>query len=160
MPFTAGSSGGSFYKADNGTYVGEFIGVQDGPVWDRTREKEDGSQEAYKAPSMDWLFKLTKTTGEAVIDANTSEQAVGSGNTGTSMGTGRGNEAKARKWVRALCVSKGIPFEDDLVSTDEKCNALISQLIGTKALLTFGKSPQAKRDGTLLEVNPLVSVSV
>jgi len=159
MAFTAGGSGKAFFRPENKTYVGEFIGVEDGPEWDRERDEEDGSKTKYKAPSMDWLFKLTETTGGAVIDSQTGDQAIASGNTGTSMGTGRGNEAKARKWVRALCTSAGIVFDDDLVSTDAKCNELVARLVGTKALLTFGKSQQAKRDGTLLEVNPLVTVT-
>ena len=155
VTFKAGG-GGKFFRPDNGNYFGEFIGTAEGRTWDRTRELEDGTEEKYQAPSIEWLFKLTRTDGSAVMDPNTGEQAVGQGNTGVYLTwSGKGTEPKARVWARALAASKGIVFEDDLVNTDEKANAFVASLYGTKVQLQFGKSPQAKTDGTLLTVSPV-----
>lgn len=96
-----------------------------------------------------WNFKLYNQDGTPVTDTiSGASPAVAQGMSSTTMGIGRGVEAKARRWCRALLAAKGQTFDENMNPNDRVAHALNARVI-----LNFGRSAGGK-DGTLLDIEP------
>lgn len=147
MPFTNGSGGDWFTPAD-GTYIGKFIGYEDGPEFPRQKIQEDGSTKTVNEGTMRWKFELKTTTGQVVINPKTDQQAVGEGLSSQTLGKGReGNEAKGRRWFRALYASRGETYPEG-----KNPQEIADGAIGASAILTY-------EGGKLKDVSPAIGVT-
>ena len=144
MPLTSGS----FYKPDNGRYLGVFLGLKDGPTVQA--RKDDGR--VVNEPRMLWPFQLYDIqTRQPITNPLTGEApAVAEGMSSQTTGVSQtGTEAKARVWLRALLAAKGMTFDPD-----GDPNAQAQAAVGAQVILNFGRSPRAGKDGTLLSIEP------
>lgn len=147
MPFNNGAGGDWFTPAD-GTYIGKLIGFEDGPSFPRQREQPDGSTKTVQDATMRWKFELKTTMGVEVIDPKTSAQAVGEGLSSTTLGKGReGNEAKGRRWLRALYASRGETYPEG-----KDPQEIANGALGASAILTY-------EGGKLKDVSPAIGVT-
>jgi hypothetical protein len=151
-------SGGHFFKAPNGMFMGEFKGISDGPVFERTDEKTGAKS---PNPQLRWHFALTDLNGNPVLDPEAEDaqgnkipggaQAVAEGLTSEATGVGRnGVKAKARQWLEVMCpLSPTQPgnFDETAEPGDE-----VARCYGAKVLLMFGNDTTGK-PGKLLQVN-------
>lgn len=136
-----------FYKPQNGRYIGEFIGTEDGP---QQKQRNDKGEEVIRN-TIKWQFHIyNMMDGSVVIDPNTGEAAIAEGLSGDSVGMGRGVPAKARGWLTKLLAANGKEFVDP--TKPEDVDEMVRQALGAKVVLNFGRSPQAGKDGTLLEI--------
>ena len=139
----------TFFKPQNGRYIGDFIGTEDGPRFDR--KKDDGTVK--NEGTILWHFQLYNQDGTPVIDDKTSQTpAVGEGMTSETVGVGRGVEAKARRWLRALLAANGHVFDDNVDP-----NEMVKLALGARVILNFGRSASGK-DGTLLDIEPFSQI--
>jgi hypothetical protein len=135
-------------------YIGEFVGLSQGPTFERTNDKTGQKEDN---PQMRWKFRLYALDGKTeIIDAEavdedgnpTPGQAIGEGLTSEATGIGRnGVKAKARLWLEVLCKAAGSPFDPDEDPMDEA-----ARCVGTRALLLYGNNTQGK-PGKLLSLS-------
>lgn len=145
MPFTENT----FFKPANGRYVGDFIGTEDGPPQTRIKDAGTPKERSVTEGTMLWNFQLYNQDGSPVVDPNTgASPAVVQGMSSQTMGVGRGVEAKARTWCRALLAAKGEVFDENMDP-----NERVRRALGARAILNFGRSAGGK-DGTLKDIEP------
>lgn len=145
MPLT----NNTFFKPSNGRYIGDFLGTEDGPRFDR--KKDDGTVK--NEGTILWNFQLYNQDGTPVVDDKSGQTpAVGQGMTSETVGIGRGVEAKARRWLRALLAAKGHVFDDNIDP-----NEMVQMALGARVILNFGRSAGGK-DGTLIDIEPFSAV--
>ena len=141
----------SFFKPENGRYLGVFLGLKDGKMVEHT--KDDGRKVA--EPTMLWQFQLYDLqTRQPVANPLTGETpAVAEGMSSQTTGVSNtGQDSKARTWLRALLAAKGMAFDADALARDP--NGVAQSVIGAQVILNFGRSPRAGKDGTLLSIEP------
>lgn len=85
---TVANEAGSFFKAEIGTYKGEFVGLADGPTF-----TYDGKE----TPHVEWSWRLFKLDGSPVIDPETGDGAVLNALTSTILST----KSKSYEWFTA-----------------------------------------------------------
>ncbi len=147
-------SSGGFFRAENGTYVGEFKGLKLGRILPTRKTADDGSFKMVDEQKILWPFALTKTDGSVVIDPATGEQAVVERMTSERY---QHEKATGNQIIRALCASAGIVFDDSLIANDDRAEELVNRLVGTKALLTVGKVDG--KDGYITGISPAISIT-
>lgn len=136
---------GTFFKPANGRYIVDFLGTEDGPRFDRKKDNGTVKNEG----TIIWNFSLYNQDGSPVVDPGTGQSpAQAQGMTSETVGVGRGVEAKARRWLRALLAARGQAFDDAIDP-----NMLVQRAIGARAIGNFGRSAGGK-DGTLLDIEP------
>lgn len=146
MPLT----NSTYFKPKNGRYIGDFIGTEDGPRFDR--KKDDGR--VVNEGTVLWNFQLYNQDGTPVVDDKSGQSpAVAQGMTSETTGVSKtGVQAKARIWLRALLASKGLVFDPDAEPNEQ-----VQLALGARVILNFGRSPGGK-DGTLLDIEPFNAV--
>ncbi len=150
----ATKGGGDFFKPAPGMYIGEFRGYERTDrtfPTRRTKKDEFGNEveEMVDEYKLRWSFGLSDTQGNPIIDPKKNVQAVAQQLTSLTMGSGQGNEATARKYMRAILASKGQLF-DDSVEPDE----LEQRGIGARVLMTYGA--RGNNPSSLLDVSPMM----
>lgn len=146
MGFTKGS-GGDWFTPQDGTYLGKFIGYEDGPTVTNKKDQRDGSVKEVQETLIRWKFELRTTAGVPVIDPKTNEIAIGEGLSSQTIGSNDESKAKARRWFRALYASMGQVFPGDK-APDEIANGAV----GASAILQYA-------GGKLVEVSPAIGVA-
>ena len=145
--------GGDWYKPNNGAYIGDFIGVQQGMP--QEHKQSDGSVK--RGDTVRWQFLLYNFDGTPVVDPKTSAIAVAEGLSSDTVGIGKGVPAKARGWLSKLLEAKGLQFVEP--GNEGDVLTMIEQAKGARVILHFGKS-QGGKDGTLTEIEIIRTAGV
>lgn len=147
--------GGAFFKPTNGRYVGQFLGIKDGPQQTYTdKDEKTGEVKTKTGNTIKWLFRLYNLDGTPVIDPKTpGEVAVPEGMSSDKVGTSNtGQYAKARVWLTKLLESKGLGWVDPQDAA--AVQAMVDAAVGVFVYLTFANVKD--KSGNLTEIERMV----
>lgn len=149
-------SSSAFFRAENGSYVGEFRGLKLGRILPTRKTADDGSFKMVDEQKVLWQFALAKTDGSVVIDPATGEQAVVERMTSEKY---QHEKATGNLILHALCASAGIVWDDSLIANDDRAEELVNRLAAAhaKALLIVGRVEG--KDGYITSISPAISIT-
>jgi hypothetical protein len=104
-----------------GSYVGELVGVIDGPIF---RDRRTGESQ----PKLGWVFRLFNLNGTPYVDTVTGEAFIATALTNETTA----QRSTAREWFEAMT---GLTVGDEDDPED-----LVVQSLGTRLMLNFGKN--------------------